>query len=184
MEKEDIRKNILTIRESLSEEEAKSRSQGVCKMLYAMSCFNQSNWLYGYMPIRKEVDIRPFLEHLLDKGKNLALPRVNGDTMEFYHVTSFEDLEEGSFHILEPKEKCPKVEASGFILVPGVAFDRKGGRIGYGKGYYDKYFSTHSQTLEKLGIAYTIQIVDEIPTTSQDVRLHGLISEEDFWMFS
>ena len=184
MEKEEIRKKYLTIRESLSEEEAENKSQSVCKMLFSMSCFEQSDWLYGYMPIRKEVNIRPFLEHLLRNGKNIALPRVDGNTMEFYQITSFDDLKEGTFHILEPKEGCPKVESSGFMLIPGVAFDFNGGRIGYGKGYYDKYFSTHSHALEKLGIAYTMQIIEDIPTTSQDVRLHGLISEEDFWMFS
>ena len=184
MEKENIRKKFLTIRESLTEEEAENRSQNVCKMLLSMHCFEQSDWLYGYMPIRNEVDIRPFLEHHLHKGKNIALPRVNGDTMEFYQITSFDDLKEGSFHILEPKEECPKVESCGFMLIPGVVFDLNGGRIGYGKGYYDKYFSTHSHALEKLGIAYTMQIIEDIPTTSQDARLHGLISEEDFWMFS
>ena len=166
------------------EEEVQKRSQLICSRLLEMHCFEQSEWIYGYMPIRKEVDIRPFLKHLLNKGKKLALPRVSGDTMEFYQVTSFEDLEEGSFHILEPKEKCPKADASGFILIPGVAFDRKGGRIGYGKGYYDKFFASHSQTLEKIGIAYTIQIVDTIPTTSLDIQLNGLVCEEDFWMFS
>ena len=184
MEKKDIRKNILTIRESLSEEEVKEKSRLICSQLLNMHCFEQSKWIYGYMPIRNEVDIRPFLQHHLEEGKNIALPRVNGDTMEFYQIASFEDLEEGSFHVLEPKEGCPKAESNGFILVPGVVFDRKGGRIGYGKGFYDKFFASHNQTFEKIGIAYTIQIIDTIPTTSLDVPLHGLVCEEDLWMFS
>lgn len=184
MEKQEIRKKFLTIREALSEEEVQNKSQIICKQLLKMSCFEYTDWIYGYMPIRNEVDIRSFLQHHLDTGKKIALPRVIGDNLEFYQITSFEDLEEGSFHVLEPKEGCPKAEAGGFILVPGVAFDREGGRIGYGKGYYDKFFSSHSQVLEKIGIAYKIQVTDRIPITSTDVRLDGLVYDEDLWMFA
>ena len=182
--KNNIRKELLAIRESLSEETVQEKSQDICNWLLKMTCFDYAKWIYGYMPIRNEADIRPFLVHLLKKGKKIALPRVEGDTMEFYQINSFEDLEEGSYHILEPKKESPKAEGGGFILIPGVAFDREGGRIGYGKGYYDKYFASHNQPLIKIGIAYTIQIVDTIPTTSLDVQLDGLVCEEDLWMFS
>lgn len=178
MEKKDIRKKILKARESLSEREAAEWSQAVCKRLYEMADLKQTEWIYGYMPIRREVNIRPLLERLLKEGKKLALPRVCGDAMEFYQIHSFEDLEEGSFHVLEPKAGCQRVEADGLVLVPGVVFDKKGGRIGYGKGYYDKYFAQHSQSLQKIGIGYTIQIIDTIPTTLLDIPLDGLVWEE------
>lgn len=184
MEKKDIRKKFLTMRESLSKEEVQNKSEIICKQLLKMSCFEYTDWIYGYMSIRNETDVRPFLQHHLNEGKNIALPKISGDTMEFYQIKSFEeDLEEGSFHILEPKEGCPKVEKGGFILVPGVAFDREGGRIGYGKGYYDRYFSTHSQALEKIGIAYKFQVIETVPITSTDVRLNGLVYDDDLWMF-
>lgn len=184
MKKQEIRKSLLAIRESLSEKEAQKKSQRICKQLLEMSCFEYAKWIYGYMAIRKEVDICPFLQHHLEHGKKIALPRVNKDTMEFYQIASFDDLEEGSFHILEPKEECPKAEGGGFMLVPGVAFDREGGRIGYGKGFYDRYFSTHNQVLEKIGIAYKFQVVDKIPVTAEDIRLDGLVYDGDLWMFS
>ena len=183
MEKKAIRNEILAIREALSKEEVQKKSQIICEQLMKMSCFEYAKWIYGYMPIRNEVNICPFLEYLMKKGKKIALPRVNGDSMEFYQITSFEDLEEGSFHIPEPKKECPKAEAGGFILIPGVAFDREGGRIGYGKGYYDKYFSSHNQALIKIGIAYTIQLIEIVPTTPTDVKLDGLVYDEDWWMF-
>lgn len=183
MEKKDIRKKILGIREDLTEREAEEMSREICRKLFKMDCLQQAEWIYGYMPVRKEVDIRPFLEFLLQKGRNLALPRVCGDTMEFYRITSFADLEEGSFHVPEPKENCPKVKSDGIILVPGVVFDKKGGRIGYGKGYYDKYFSGHGQKLEKFGIGYTIQIIDTIPTTLLDVPLDGMVCEKEVFTF-
>lgn len=183
MEKKDIRKKILGIRESLTEREAGEMSREICRKLLEMAGLHQAEWIYGYMPIRKEVDIRPFLEQLLEEGRNLALPRVCGDTMEFYRITSFADLEEGSFHVLEPKENCPKAESDGIILVPGVVFDKKGGRLGYGKGYYDKYFAAHNQNLKKIGIGYTIQIIDTIPTTPLDVPLDGLVCEKEVFTF-
>lgn len=184
MEKKDIRKKILALRESLPDAEAKEKSEKICEWLYKMECLRQAEVVYGYMPIRKEADIRPLLKRVLNEGKKLALPRVCGDRMDFYQITSFRDLAEGSFHVMEPKEYCKKVEEEGLVLVPGVVFDKRGGRIGYGKGYYDKYFAVHSHKLQKIGIGYTIQIIDTIPTTSLDVPLNGLASEEDIWMFA
>lgn len=184
MEKKDIRKNILLLREGLSKEESKEKSEKICRKLYEMESLRQAEIIYGYMPIRNEVDIVPLLKKLLKEGKRLALPRVSGDRMDFYEINSLQDVVEGSFHVLEPKEYCRKMEAAGLVLIPGVAFDKKGGRIGYGKGYYDKYFAAHNQKLQKIGIGYTIQIVDTIPTTSLDIPLDGLVSEEGIWMFA
>lgn len=183
MEKRDIRKQILSLRKGLSKEVREEKSENICRRLYQMESLQQAKVVYGYMPIRGEVDIRPLLQRLLKEGKELALPRVCGDRMDFYQIVSFQDLEEGSFHVLEPKEYCRKIGADGFMLVPGVAFDKRGGRIGYGKGYYDKYFASHKQKLQKFGIGYTIQIIDTIPTTSLDMPLDGLVSEEGSWMF-
>lgn len=184
MEKKDIRKQILAVREGLSEKEVREKSEEICSRLYEMACFRQAEVIYGYMPIRKEADIRPLLKRILEEGKKLALPRVCGDGMDFYQIASFQDLTEGSFHVMEPKEYCKKTEEDGLVLVPGVVFDKRGGRIGYGKGYYDKYFAVHSRKLQKIGIGYTIQIIDTIPTTSLDIPLDGLVSEEDAWMFA
>lgn len=184
MEKKDIRKQILAVRESLPDGEVKEKSDKICKRLYGLERLWQAEVVYGYMPIRKEADIRPLLKRILEAEKKLALPRVCGDRMDFYQITSFQDLSEGSFHVMEPKEYCKKMEEEGLVLVPGVVFDKQGGRIGYGKGYYDKYFALHGRKLQKIGIGYTIQIIDTIPATSLDVPLNGLVSEEDIWMFA
>ncbi len=173
-----IRKEILEKRRMLSDVERQKASAEICRNIAAMDVYRKADWIYGYMPIQGEADVTPLLAQALEEGKRVALPRVAGSTMEFYQVASLEEVEEGAFHVLEPLKECPLVDAPGFVLVPGAAFDQKGGRIGYGKGYYDRYFSSHSQKLYKLGIGYTIQIIDTIPTTSLDVPLDGVLTEK------
>lgn len=177
MEKKEIRKELLRRRSALSDREVELCSKAVCGHLLKLMDEKNLNVIYGYMPIRREVDIRPALEEILRSKKTLLLPRVNGETMDFYRVRDFSDLEVGSFGVLEPKLSCSLAEPDGLVLVPGVGFDKSGARLGYGKGFYDKYFSSHKQNLYKIGIAYNIQIIEKIPTTPLDVLLDGVVCE-------
>ena len=98
--------------------------------------------------------------------------------MKFYQITSYDDLEAGYFGILEPKEECKEVNVSenSIVIMPGVAFDRKGNRIGYGKGYYDKYFSRYPEVY-KIAIAFSMQIVDEIPADEFDIKANCVVTD-------
>lgn len=97
--------------------------------------------------------------------------------MEFYRVHSMQDFKEGAFHIMEPGKHCRQAEFEPvFCLVPGSVFDKRGNRYGYGKGYYDRYFSRH-RNLYRIGIAYETQIETQIPSEYCDVKMHALATE-------
>lgn len=110
-------------------------------------------------------------------GKKVAFPRVEGSEMEFYEVTSLKDFQEGSFHVMEPVGGEPVAVQNALVLVPGLGFDSRGSRIGYGGGYYDRYFSRHPKHI-KVGIAYAVQLVGELEVEEHDISMDGIVTEE------
>lgn len=123
------------------------------------------------------MDLLWLAEKLLAEGKQVAFPRTEGETMEFYPVTSLKGFQKGAFGIMEPVGDCPLKEEKPLILVPGLGFDRKCCRIGYGKGFYDRYFARFPAS-RKVGVAYNIQIAEKIPRDIYDVPMDVVITEE------
>ena len=133
-----------------------------------------------YSPIRMEVNLLFSSRLLLEKGIQIALPRVSGDTLVFSEQDSTEDLHPGMFGIMEPRPEADEVEYGDMcaICLPGLAFDRRGARIGYGKGYYDRYIGQHAQERRPLliGVAYDFQLVDYLPQDVYDRRLDYIVT--------
>lgn len=181
--KRDIRNRILGLRKSLPRELVEVWSKEICKNILNSEIFLQADAIYGYMPVRNEADIRPVLKRALSMGKLVALPRVSGETMEFYRINSFQDLETGSFHVLEPKAECKLFLGTGMMILPLVVFDREGRRIGYGKGYYDRYISSHKTEKNGpevlVGAAYKMQGVEKIPYEEHDYPLDYIATETE-----
>jgi 5,10-methenyltetrahydrofolate synthetase len=128
--------------------------------------------LMGYWPLADEVDIRPLLNQLVRAGRTIVLPKVVDDEqMELRRYRSEDDLVEGAFHILEPAGE-PFLEADQIevALVPGMAFDAAGHRLGRGRGYYDRFLSAHPR-LRKIGVCFPFQRVAEVPTADFDVSV-------------
>ena len=150
----------------------------------------------AYWPLPDEVDIRPLIDRLVVEGKTIVLPKVTGDgTMELRRYTSRADLQEGAFHILEPIgevfEDYDKIEVA---LIPGMAFDAAGHRLGRGKGYYDRFLTSHLSPLApscvplvasvlrpsgplplKIGVCFPFQRVAEVPSEAHDVIMDEVI---------
>ena len=129
-----------------------------------------SRVVMAYWPLPDEVDIRPLIYALSAQGKVILLPKVTGDdTMELRRYTSRTDLAEGAFHIQEPVgglfTDYGRIDV---VLVPGVAFDAAGHRLGRGRGYYDRFLSAHP-LLHKIGICFPFQRVAEVPAEPHDV---------------
>ena len=139
--------------------------------------------ILAYWPLPDEVDIRPLIDQLVAEGKTVVLPKVTGDeTMELRRYTSRADLQEGAFHIMEPIgevfEDYSKIDVA---LIPGMAFDAAGHRLGRGKGYYDRFLSSHLSPLTshlsplKIGVCYPFQRVAEVPSEAHDVLMDEVI---------
>ena len=145
----------------------------------------------AYWPLPDEVDIRPLIDQLVAEGHTVLLPKVTGDeTMELRRYTSRADLQEGAFHIMEPiGEIFDDYDSIDVALVPGMAFDAAGHRLGRGKGYYDRFLSSHLSPLTShlqspstihhppiIGVCFPFQRVAEVPSEPHDVPMDEIVS--------
>ncbi len=185
--KQQIRKRHLKERNALTMERTNQNSRFICQNLKRFFEQDKSilrHGVFGYYPLGKEASLILLYEWLLNEGVLLAFPKTSNGTMDFYQVSSMDDFTEGAYHIMEPSDHCRAVESDeACCLVPGSVFDRSGGRFGYGKGYYDRYFSLHNR-MRRIGVAYESQVEDEIPTESYDVGMQMLATEQTIYMFS
>lgn len=174
------------MRKELPKERADELSSEICRRL--LTYFSgREEWkrrgVYGYYPHGREASALELYRFFLAQGIPLAFPRVSGSAMDFYMVCDMEELEEGSFHIMEPKQECPLVFWEHAVcLTPGSVFDREGNRYGYGKGYYDRYFAAHGD-LYRMGVAYEQQVEPRIPAEATDIKMHALATEQRILCF-
>jgi 5-formyltetrahydrofolate cyclo-ligase len=132
-----------------------------------------------YYPLHNEVDLRPLYVELLEEDVKLYFPVTEGENMTFYQVESLDDFVEGTFHVMEPKNReypLTDLAQSMIALVPGVMFDVSGNRVGYGKGYYDRYLKGCADC-HKIGIAYPMQILGQWEAKPWDVPMDCLLPD-------
>ena len=139
-----------------------------------------------YIDVRSEVRTRLDLELALKSGKTIVVPWCNAEgELELCRLDSMDELELGMYRILEPKaelrtlpDKQVEVESLDLIMVPGVGFDRRGGRMGHGKGYYDKLLQHARRDTPLIALAFECQLFDEIPVAHHDIFMDKIITED------
>lgn len=134
-----------------------------------------------YAAAQGEVSLWESAASFTTDGVRVALPRVlNRTTMAFYETPVWTDLIPGAYGILEPPATAAVIGPADFthIFVPGVAFSRDGGRIGYGGGYYDRYLASAPEHLVKVGVAFSFQMRDDLPILSHDIRMNYIVTEQ------
>lgn len=185
MTKQEARVMMKQKRSVMSEEERRRQEQAVAQRLFTLREWSQVEWFYPFVSYGTELDTLNILKQVLQhpiSGRMLrvAVPRVEGREMDFYEIHSMEDLEPGYQGILEPKADCPEVEArEGFMLLPGLAFDREGNRVGYGGGYYDRYLERYgSERLLTVAVAFDYQVVDHIEGEVHDIRPQIILTSQ------
>lgn len=135
--------------------------------------------IYAYVSHGGEPDTRGLLERFWELGIPVAVPRVEGVDMVFCQVSSFTDLEAGYRGILEPRKDCPAAAwPKAPVLVPGAAFTRNGGRLGWGGGYYDRFLARELQRL-RIALAYGFQVMERLPLEAHDLQVDVLVTEEE-----
>lgn len=174
--KQKIRLDAKDKRDALSETQAAQWSAEICMILEGQPFFKDARTVYFYYPLGNEVNLLPLAQKALDMGKQAAFPRVAGSSMEFYQVASLKDFAEGAFHLMEPIG-CDKMHAAdALVFVPGLAFDAHGSRMGYGKGYYDRYFARYPGC-RKIGICYNMQLALYVPCGAYDIPMEAVVTE-------
>ena len=134
----------------------------------------------GYWPIRSEIDIRPLLLSLHSIGHTVCLPTIEapGAPLKFREWSPGDALQRGPFNTLEPCKLQPQIKPK-VVIIPLLAFDARGNRLGYGGGYYDRTLSSLNESeVIKVGVGYEAQLLDSIPVCQNDVALDWIITEE------
>lgn len=176
-QKTEVRRLLINRRDSISPEKKATLDAALCQELMLIS-HKADVWLLFY-PIKNEPDLLAFAEYLLSVGKQVAFPISLTDTcrLDFRHVDSLSQMKAGAYGIPEPPECCRKVENfdGAMCIVPALSYDTRGFRIGYGKGYYDRFLSRHKPTT--VGICYSSLMTDRLPTDPTDIPVDMIITE-------
>lgn len=175
-EKSVIRRQKKRARDQMLPEQVSRLSEQICAQVTASAEFAQASCIFAYFPLGNEADVRPVVREAWRRGKRVAFPKVFGEAMAFFEIRDFSQLHPGTFGVMEPEETFPAEWEDGLMLVPGVAFDRRGSRMGFGRGYYDRYLAAHPGCI-RMGIAYELQVADEIPVEQTDIPLDILVTE-------
>ena len=162
MEKKDIRKRVFAKRKELSMEALDQKSQLICEKIMEMDAFVNASSVYVYMDCKGEVSTKPLIEAAWKMGKKVAAPKVHGEEMTYYYISSYDDVAPGYYDIPEPVTSIEAEEEDALLIVPGVGFDAKRHRCGYGKGFYDRYLSKNTEHTT-IAVAFEFQIMDEVP---------------------
>ena len=178
--KKEIRKRVIDARLQLSAAFTGEASAEICSRIMQLPDYKNADVILAYYSTRNEVGLSVLLESAINEGKKVYLPKVISKTeMCFYRYESFNDIAPGYFGIMEPvsSEKYDMKE-KGLMIMPGVAFDNEGNRLGYGGGYYDRFLlHLEEGTLATVMAAYSMQRVDSIPTEATDIKPDKIISE-------
>ncbi len=183
--KQSLRKSILTLRDGLPFDVKSGFDAAIMARILQLPQYRKAQTLLGYMNFGSEFASESWVNQVLKDGKRLALPRVNRhtNTLDLYFVDDPEtQLEPGLWGIREPMvERCERLKAINeveFALLPGIAFTRKGARLGYGGGFYDKLLSGSARPVLAVA-AYGLQVVEEIPQEETDVGVEWIITENE-----
>lgn len=171
--KKEIRARMRGIKKALGAERLLEMSLEATPELEKNPHYNDANIVMLYHPLWDEVDVKPLFERALLAGKRVILPTVKGDDIIPVEITASTRWVVGDYNILEPIAE-PYVGDIDLVVVPGVAFDAKGNRLGRGKGYYDRFLENFPNTY-RLGICFTFQMVESVPVEPFDLPMNEVV---------
>ena len=182
-EKKELRKHCAALRDGMEEEVKRAADQRILRLLCSLSSYRFAPAVLLYAPIKSEIDVTPLMEAVLSSGKILALPLCEKEPgiMTFRQITDVKELQEGHFGVKEPPQDAPLLphrllkDKSALLVVPALAFDKKGYRLGYGKGYYDRFLSEFGGV--SAGLVYRSLLFESLPKGYYDRKVDLLISE-------
>ncbi|WP_319200538.1 5-formyltetrahydrofolate cyclo-ligase [uncultured Ilyobacter sp.] len=185
--KTEMRKVLLDKRDQLSSTQKKTLDEDILKNFTKSIFYKNAETIFVFVSFGSEVNTHTIIEKAISDGKNVCVPKINleNKSMEVFRIESMDELKEGYYGILEPSEGKSKAssEELDLVVVPGVGFDINGYRIGYGGGFYDKFFESMEKEVPKVALGYNVQVVDEVPTEEHDERISGLITESHTYIF-
>ena len=169
MDKASLRRYIRSRKRAMTEAEILEKSRILGQLLVKTEQYRKARTIYGYLPYNQEVRTVPLLEQALAEGKRIAAPKVFGQEMRFLYLTDLSRVAPGYAGIPEPVADEPVAEdPTALVLMPGLAFDPAGHRVGYGGGFYDRFLAAEP-THPTIALCYDFQIVSELETEIFDI---------------
>jgi len=187
--KRKLRQEFLKKRNSLSRDEIDFKSEKIEKVLFALPEFQRAKTVMFYVSFCSEVETEKMIRNALNLRRRVVVPAVEGGKIVVSEIKNFKkELTKGSFGIREPKKEFRRrvdQKDIDLVIVPGVAFDKTGGRLGYGRGYYDRFLRSKSIRLRRgyshqcalIGLAFDLQITEKIPLVEKDVKVDKIVTE-------
>ncbi|RNJ76287.1 MAG: 5-formyltetrahydrofolate cyclo-ligase [Nitrosopumilus sp. H13] len=175
-EKTSLRRLLLEKRDNTSSDLLEIASKKIQNRLRGIGAYRDAQRVGVYYSIGSEIRTRDIIQEIISGGRDVFLPRVTGDSMEFKKIEEPSSLEEGAFGIMEPRDACQTADRLDVMLVPTVGVSHGGTRLGYGHGYYDRYLAREKITAMSLTLEK--QVVGRIPGSAHDVPMDWIITED------
>ena len=162
----------------MSPEQRESHSREIEKRLFLLTEFREASLVMFFASFRSEINTLPMIRHALEAGKRVILPKVKGGDLALFEIRDFDrDTAPGAWLIPEPREDAPAVISDvDLMIIPGLAFDENGNRLGYGAGFYDRILPRYKH--KTVALAFEIQIVPKIPVSPHDIPVHAIVTEK------
>lgn len=171
MDKSALRKQIREKKRAMTPEQIESASRRLGELFRSHPLYQNARTIYFYLPYNQEVRTVPMLEQALKDGKQVAVPKVYGEEMRFIYIQGMSGIETGYCGIPEPVADEPVAQdPTALVLMPGLAFDPQGHRIGYGGGFYDKFLAAEPEH-PTIALCYAFQMVEHLETEEFDVNV-------------
>ena len=178
MDKSALRREMSARKRALSEAEIAARSAVLAEKLCHAPQYLSAKALYIYLSFNQEVRTKPIIERAWAEGKRVAVPKVFGDELRFIWLERFDQLTAGFFGIEEPAADGPVADdPAALIVLPGLAFDREGRRLGYGGGFYDRYLRAHPGH-PTLALCYDFQLLPHLDAEAHDIPADAVLTDE------
>ena len=175
MDKKELRRSIREQKRAMTEAEIVRRSEALGQLFIRSDAYKNAKTIYGYLPYNQEVRTVPMLEQAMRDGKRVAVPKCYGDEMKFIYLEDLSKVEKGYANIPEPIADGPIAEdPTALVLMPGLAFDPEGHRIGYGGGFYDKFLSAEPGH-PTLALCYAFQMLPRLETEAHDIPVDTVL---------
>ena len=175
MDKKELRRTIRDRKRAMTEEEITQRSARLGALFAQSDAYKAAKTIYGYLPYNQEVRTVPMLEQALRDGKRVAVPKVYGEEMKFLYLDDLTQVAKGYAGIPEPIADEPVADdQTALVLMPGLAFDPEGHRIGYGGGFYDKFLAAEPDH-PTLALCYEFQMLPKLDTEEHDIPVDTVL---------
>lgn len=179
MDKQQLRAQIRTAKRAMTPNQIEKASRHLAQLFLRLPQYRNAKSIYGYLPFNQEVDTTLILAQALRDGKRVALPKTYDDEMRFIWVSNLTDMQKSTLGCPEPVADAPIADdPDALVLLPGLAFDLQGGRMGYGGGFYDKFLADERHPT--VALCYGFQLLPRVPVEWHDLRVDCIISTDEW----